>query len=439
MILGRTGASVYGAARRLSFAAALVAALMLPGSGARPALAAPGDLDPTFDGDGMLTTPFGSPRDPRSARAFAVAIQKDGKIVAAGNTSQNTEPSNDFALARYLPDGKLDSTFGTSGKVISPIGSDEDVATAVAIQKDDKIVAAGRSFNPNGTDYDFAVARYLPNGMPDPAFSGDGKLTTDIHSFDNDDKASAVAIQKDDKIVVAGRSNQSFALARYLPDGQLDPAFGFGGAVTTLFGAGVAGINAIAIQKDGKIVAAGGFQNAIALARYLEDGQLDSTFGTGGTVVTTLPGFSKANSIALQQDGRIVVGGLAGNEFLVALYRGFGVLDPSFGNGGIVTTTIVPNQEAAVHDVAIHSKQTILAVGRTCSQTGCAFALARYLPNGQLDQGFGNGGKVTTTFKASHARALDVAIGRGDVIVAAGSAGDDVNVSDFALARYLAK
>jgi uncharacterized delta-60 repeat protein len=445
MTLAATRSDLLRAARRLTLAMMVAVALTLQGPTTRPVLAAAGDLDPSFDGDGKVTTAWGTSSTPMYGQAAGVGIQQNGRIVALG-IAGTSEMMKDFALVGYTPAGQLDPTFGAAGKVITPIGTGEDVGRAMAIQADDKIVAAGIVTTLSSTD--FAVARYLPNGAPDLTFSGDGKVITSVSSTIQDG-AHAVSIQQDGKIVAAGfvsiGSYEQFALVRYLTDGQLDPSFGSGGIVSTSFGAGEAIGYTMAIQQNGRIVVGGRFKNDIALARYLDNGQLDPTFGNGGKVVTILPGSSRATSISLQADGMIVVGGSAhqngAQAFVVARYRGYGVLDPNFGSGGIVMTQIVPGQTASLLAVAMHTKGTIVAGGNTCPMPyHCHFALVRYLPTGQLDPHFGTGGTVTTKFFGNLTNIHAIAIGKGDRIVAAGMAkvSNDED-SLFALARYLAE
>ena len=225
-----------------------------------------GSLDTTFNTNGKVTTPIGS-----GSRAHAIAIQTDGKIVVAGNAGNGT--NIDFALARYNKNGSLDTTFDTDGIVTTPIGSGNNGAYAIAIQTDGKIVVAG--YAGNGTPYRiFALARYKTDGSLDTTFNTNGKVITPIGSGNNG--AYAIAIQTDGKIVVAGYAlkgtNFDFALARYNTDGSLDRTFDTDGKVTTPIGSDDDFAHAIAIQTDGKIVVAGDAYNDtnsdFALARY---------------------------------------------------------------------------------------------------------------------------------------------------------------------------
>ncbi|MGH7424787.1 MAG: delta-60 repeat domain-containing protein, partial [Candidatus Methylomirabilales bacterium] len=176
---------------------AFVASLLLLYLPTAPASAAAGDLDTTFDGDGKVVTPILT----RNDQAFAVAVASDGKIVAAGRANNGSD--FDFALARYNPDGTLDTSFDTDGKVATDLDGREDEAFAVAIQPDGKIVAAGKT--DSGPDTDFALARYNPDGTLDTSFDTDGKVSTDIDA--DNDEASGVALASGGKIVAAGDTN----------------------------------------------------------------------------------------------------------------------------------------------------------------------------------------------------------------------------------------
>ena len=172
---------------RIALCAVAGAAAVL---GAAPALAAsgdaPGDLDPTFGAGGKVTTVFGG-----DSRAYVLVLQPNGKLVAAG------VGPNGFALARYNPDGSLDTSFGAGGKVTTPIGA----ANALVLQPDGKLVAAGSNYiSPS----DFVLVRYNPNGSLDTSFGGDGKVTTAI-GFGAE--ANALALQPDGKLVAAGTSD----------------------------------------------------------------------------------------------------------------------------------------------------------------------------------------------------------------------------------------
>jgi uncharacterized delta-60 repeat protein len=419
---------------------ATFAALALSGAVCVVALAAPGALDPTFSGDGKLTTNF--PRGDDGAAG--VAIQADGKVVVAGSAGWGPGPAPTFALARYRSGGTLDPTFGGDGKVTTRFAS-YGFAADLAIQADGKIVVVGQANDK------FALARYHRNGTLDSTFNGDGKATTTFLPLDTAGAAS-VAVQSDGKIVVAGSAwceertltcpaeeqSGDIAVARYDEDGTLDASFGEDGRVTTDNG-GSDGGSAVALQADGKIVVAGrvgqGFEGAdgdFGLVRYQADGTLDSTFGDGGNVTTEFGASWEsegAYALAIQADGKIVAAGRGGRTFALARYNADGTPDATFSSDGKVTTNFTGRLDIAF-GVAIQATGKIVAAGVTTGR----FALARYKPDGTLDATFSGDGKVTTNFTAYRDQASDVALQANGRIVLAGWAG--VSDQRFALARY---
>jgi uncharacterized delta-60 repeat protein len=279
-----------------------------------------GSLDGTFGGDGRVTTDFAGGPD----QAFAVAVQGDGKIVTAGLARS---ASTDFALARYNSDGSLDPTFDGDGLVTTDFSGAEDQANAFAIQADGKIVTAGHAVVA-GTN-EFALARYNTDASLDPTFSGDGRVTTGFAPPFVE--ATAVAIQEDGRIVTVGFAGSfDFALARHNTDGSLDATFSGDGTVTTSFFGGSDRAFGMAIQGDGKIVVAGDaspphLAGDFALARYNSDGSLDAGFGGDGRVTIDFAGNNdEALAMAIQADGKILAAGLAdvsGNQDDFALAR----------------------------------------------------------------------------------------------------------------------
>src|SRR6266550_2468960 len=245
----------------VSMAVALFATLMASATSS----AAPGSLDATFGTGGKVTTSFSG-----SADMNALVVQPDGKLVAAGwDASQSA-----FGLARYNTSGSLDSTFGTGGTVSTPIGIDTYGASALVLQPDGKLVAAGTTTS-DGSTYDFTVVRYNTNGSLDTTFGTGGEVTTPIGTGDNG--VSALVRQSDGKLVAAGYASVSgtydLALVRYNTAGSLDSTFGTGGKVTTAVGTGDDVAFALALQPDGNLVAGGYAANAgtdaFALVRYL--------------------------------------------------------------------------------------------------------------------------------------------------------------------------
>jgi uncharacterized delta-60 repeat protein len=359
-----------------------------------------GALDTSFGVGGRVFTDFGQDFE----LAFDMALQPDGKIVAAGESGTGTAGGNfDFAVARYNTDGSLDTSFNGDGRATIDFGGDDDAARSVTLQPDGKVVVAGYSGNESDEDsYDFAVARYNTDGSLDTSFSGDGTVKTDFAG--SADSAFAVAAQPNGRILVAGSATGpdpegDFAVVRYRTDGSLDGSFGSSGKVFTDFGGGHDEIDALALRPDGTFIAAGGSGvsedpapgGAFALARYLSNGKLDTSFGSGGTVETEFTGgLDQAFGLALQTDGKIIAAGVA-DQFLDPIGRG-------------------------------------------------DFALARYRVNGSLDSSFGTYGKVTTDFEGAFDNARDVAVQRDGKIVVAGEATHPNTTSrDIAVVRYIAR
>jgi uncharacterized delta-60 repeat protein len=240
-----------------------------------------GTLDNSFGAGGVVTTDF------FGINAFdfvnALVIQPDGKIVAGGLAEKTPEPfSYDFGLVRYNTDGSLDPTFGVGGKASAEFMSGtKDYCEAIALQSDGKIVAAGQVTTTSLSVVDFALARFNTNGSLDNSFGAGGKVTTDF--FNNNDGALDVVIQPDGKIIAAGFDINGFtggdiALARYNTNGSLDNSFGTGGKISSDFGSAAEEGRAVALQSDGKILAAGivnGFSLEtfdFAVGRYNGDG-----------------------------------------------------------------------------------------------------------------------------------------------------------------------
>ncbi|NIQ77219.1 MAG: DUF2341 domain-containing protein, partial [Anaerolineae bacterium] len=365
-----------------------------------------GNPDTSFDTDGKVTTDVSSLTD----IAYGVAIQTDGKIVAVG-AAQGVE-SVDFAVVRYTSNGTLDTTFGNGGKVITDIAGYQDQANAVAIQDDGKIVVAGWArMDSVIMDYDFVVVRYDTDGSLDPSF-GTGGIVTTYFGIDDYSQGNAVAIQDDGKIVVAGLTvgfGRDFAVVRYTSNGTLDTSFGSGGKQTTDFGLDQDIAYAVAIQDDGKIVVAGSASvgnQSWAVARYNASGGLDTSFGSSGRVVVDFSGSTaeEARGVAIQDDGKIVAAGfthegiLPGyDRFAVARCETDGSPDTSFDTDGKATTDFGATTNAKGQAVALQPDGKIVVAGYV-EGANSNFAVVRYTSNGTLDTSFDTDGKVTTDF-----------------------------------------
>ena len=407
------------------------------------AQAAAGDLDPRFGNGGVAITDFAQTED----YAYAVAVQADGKIVACGQSG--IYPDLHSALVRYNRNGRLDSTFGTGGKVTVTFNSNNDYLFAVALQSDGKIVAAGST---SGTS--FLVARFNADGSLDQTFGTNGSVETTFG--DQTAAGRALAVQPDGKIVVVGVSGagsyselNDFALARYNSDGSLDQNFGGSGKFKTHFpGSGNTGSNAtsIALQSDGKLVVGGYCKpndrtpHQFALARYNSNGTLDSAFGQAGKVMTGMgAGDALSFGVALQSNGRIVLAGYSyaqDHDFSLIGYTASGTVDSTFGNGGFVTTDFSGATDDIAYAMTMQADGKLVVAGRTGDYPQFNFAIARYSSDGLLDQTFGVGGKVASDFSSSD-QAYGVALSGGKIVLA-GVTFNGANF-DFTVARYLGR
>ncbi|MEA5604707.1 DUF4347 domain-containing protein, partial [Nostoc sp. UHCC 0252] len=361
-------------------------------------------LDTSFGSGGKVITDLGGTDIGRS-----VVIQDDGKILVAGVSNNN------FAVVRYNSEGTLDTSFGSTGKVITDLGS-TDFGYSIALQADGKILVAGR----RGSD--FAVVRYDSEGNLDTSFGSAGKVITNLGTTDI---AYSIALQDDGKILVAGVSNNNnFAVVRYDSEGNLDTNFGSTGKVITDLGSTDIGYS-IVIQDDGKILVAGVSNNNFAVVRYDSEGNLDTSFGNAGKVITDLGSTDIGYSVVIQDDGKILVAGRRSSDFAVVRYDSEGNLDTNFGNAGKVITNLGSTDVA--YSVSVQADGKIIVAGSSRSN----FALVRYNSNGTLDTDFNTTGIITTdigTGSADNAYALTQHDG---TIIVAG-----VSANNFAVVRY---
>jgi uncharacterized delta-60 repeat protein len=401
--------------------------------------AAAGDLDTRFGNGGVVQTDFTGGDD----YGFGVKVQSDGKTVVVGQSG--VYPLFHTALTRYNKSGALDRSFGNNGRVVAALDSGGDGSTALAFQSDGKIVTAGSVIH-NNFLLAFITARFNPDGTLDQTFGTNGVVQTtfgDAAAEGND-----VVLQPDGKIVVVGfsgagsySSNNNVALVRYNPDGTLDQTFGTGGKVKNISGVGTS----VALQADGKIVVVGTFDpgstsSRFLLARYNSDGTLDGTFGSSGVTTTAIGnGDAFSFAIGLLSGGRIVLGGYSSgtqdHDFTVACYTSNGLLDQTFGNGGIAATDFGGTDDIA-YGLAVQRDQVVLG-GRSGFYPNFNFGLARYTSSGQPDQTFGAGGKVVTPV-ANSSNGYAVALAGGKIILA-GAVADSQRPFDFGVARYLGR
>lgn len=391
---------------------------------------ASGQLDPLFGSGGKVLLPVSGGSSGISGLAL-----RFGRIVVAGDINTG---GSDFAVAQFLPNGQLNHGFGGgTGIVATDFFGSYDRASGVAIQRNRRIVAVGAVTH--GTTYDIGIARYMPNGNLDSSFASSGKFV--FGSSTDDDFATAVLIQPNGKILVCGYTgpvfSEDFLVLRLNSNGTLDTSFGNQGVVQVDFGGSQDIAVDLALQSDGKIVVAGASHQTstlhdYALLRLTPAGILDASFGNGGKVTTDFGDIDEALSVKLQPDGRIVVSGTGAadsteEDLTMARYLTNGTLDPTFGVNGLVITNITGNDYSP--DFAIQRDGSFV-VGAVTNYGD--FVVLRYLPDGSIDSTFGSSGIVVTDFAGDLDLVRSVKIQTNGKIVAAGVAG-----LDFALARYI--
>jgi len=417
-----------------------------------PALAAPGALDPTFGSGGVLAKQLGGGTAPFTD-GNAIARQADGKLVSAGDTT-DASGAEELLVIRLNPGGSFDSTFGGSGaftRQLGASGSPQSDAVAIALQPDGKIVVAGAATDASGNSQVMA-ARLNPNGTLDSTFGGgSGVVLRQLGAGGSPfSQANGLALQGDGKIVLAGFASQSgndqSLIARLNPDGSPDASFA-GGAVLHQYGLGGSPqsfFNSVAIQSDGRVVAAGGATDAtstndqVLVARFTPAGAPDTTFA-GGAFITQLGAgsspTSNARGLALQPDGRIVIDGpardAAGHGALfVARLTAAGTLDSSFAGFGFIRPQLgqgsSPNSRA--NGLALQPDGKVVIAGNASDPVGhLQLMVARVGANGGLDAGFGSGGVFEQQFSqgpAAFSSATKIALQPDGKVVSAGDVRD---------------
>ncbi|MDW8312412.1 MAG: hypothetical protein RMK02_06710 [Burkholderiales bacterium] len=432
----------------------------------------PGSFDGSFAlGNGKAFISFGTNT---GETASAVVVQPDGKILLAGICAPTSSHSynGNFCLARLLSNGQLDPDFdGPSGngdgKFTLSMGGTDNMATAVLVQPDGKIVVAGSCNFGSPGGFDFCIARLLPNGDYDPSFtgpasgtsmSGPGRFAFPVGSAN--DFVSEIVRQPDNKILLVGTCSQAgsadFCLARINPDGTFDTSFNGpsssgGGRFLLQMTTAWDSANAVAIQPDGKILVAGtcgGSTDDFCIARLLANGTFDSSFGSSGkTIFPVGTSGDNVNAIAVQPDGRIVLAGhcYIGSSFKFCLARlnTDGTLDDTFdgpsgtGNGKF-DFPIGQNDYATALALAPDGK--IIVAGYCDVVISADFCLARLNPDGSLDTTFdgpnpvpGNG-KFPLPIGSTTDIATSMALQPDGKIVVAGFCSNGSNY-DFCVAR----
>ena len=354
-----------------------------------------------------------------------------------------------LAASASAAEGTLDPTFGTAGSVTSSLATanNSSVGNAMAIDAQGRIVTVGLAAR---GDNDFAIARYLPDGTPDPTFSGDGMVTYDILAGDFD-SAQAVAIDSQGRIVVAGftdggATGGDWAVVRLLPDGSVDPSFSLGPGNSLSIGPGADLANAVALDPSGRILVAGrsvnGGHTDAVIARLNSEGTLDTSFDGDGKLVTNLNPSPSVNQsigdVVTDSQGRILVGdggGVSGTSFRVARYLDNGSLDTSFGGTG-VRSIDVGSELPTIVGLAVDPLGRIVVGGLSFANGSEQVTLARMDASGALDTSFGGDGIAMAPIAARLGDMRDLALDSHGRVIAVGAAGSSLAEEHATVARF---
>ena len=402
-----------------------------------------GFLDPSFGAGGRVITDFGGDDE-----GVAVAVDGQGRVLSAG-TGGISDPARAgehvFSIARYLQDGTLDPSFDDDGRVQTDFGGSEQRIAAVSTYPGGRIVAAGTSLR-----YDYggptavakghmAIARYLPDGAPDPTFGGDGRVTKKIGTLAVIHDA---AVDSAGRIVTLGSSPnvEGSVVSRYLPDGTLDSAFA-GDGMRAVFVGHNSGFVKLAVDAADRIHLAGSKRRArgghrLLVVRLLESGPKDPGFGDRGVVRVLPRTYADAADLAVASNGDLVVaatcecrvGVRSRVRFVVSRLNPDGSIDRDFASSGHRRFAF-GNRPSKAASLTIDSVGRIIVGGRTAHR---AWAIARLTPRGRLDDSFSEDGKTTSLRRDRGLGLSEVAVDEDDAVLAVGSA-----PFDFETRRYL--
>ncbi|HSE39280.1 MAG TPA: hypothetical protein VLH08_00830 [Acidobacteriota bacterium] len=406
--------------------------------GANYALATDGGLDSSFGTNGLVTL------DIYDADNFNdVAVFSDGSMIAVG--SAYTGQDFDVVIVKYDADGNLMNEFDDDGIVIADFGNgDSDGANAIYLLPNKEFLIAGYAMKP-GTYHDFLLAKYHADGSIDSNFGVGGKVIQALSA--GTDFAIAVGIQNGTgRIIVAGTANTSIGLAAYTSNGQLDSTFGNNGIMNEDLDPHLEHARGMAFDGN-RILIGGSVDNQFMVARYTANGFPDSNFGTGGLITLDLTaGNDEVEAIAVQSDGRIVLGGYVVSgptdgsyDVALARFNSNGTPDSDFGNNGVVFLDLGGqlfggNEE--LRDLAIQNDQKIIATGATdVVNDNLNFMIARFMPNGDLDPTFGSNGLVYTDIVSNADRVFGAHLSGGSLVVVGRT--ENGVLGDLALARYI--
>ena len=375
--------------------------------------------------------------NPGNDYGVAMALEPDGRIVVAGMTATTEVPTERVALVRYMSDGSLDSSFGNEGVTTTPIGTIRSRATAVAIQPDGRIIIAGYAYN-GGSSSVFLLVRYQPDGSLDNTFGDNGILLDDVGPMG--DRANGMVLQPDGRIVVTGQAGSDFAVVRYNTDGSRDSSFGIDGMRITDIAGGSDEATAVVLQPDGYIVVTGHSVSQddpdaqVTLVRYAPDGSLDPTFGTAGIQVSAFTDDTDRSNAIALQPDGRIV--VVGENFGAGFHQ---VMLARHLADGSVDDSFDDDGFILmpIGNVSSLSSVVVLADGKILAggRAVTGFLLMRFESDGAMDDGFGENG-VVNTFIGSNASGAGLLVQPDGMALLCGFAWFAPEYADVVVARY---
>lgn len=398
-----------------------------------------GILDNTFGTRGKVVTST----ENNDIFGESVLVQPDGKIIVAGYYKNVN--NKDFVVVRYNRDGSLDNTFGNNGKVITDFNGQDDYIIDVALLTDGKIIAGGYIDSSDGKIIKLGIARYNPNGTIDSTFSGDGKKTFIEYFGYRPQRIEDILIQPNGNIIAVGRAQNNLLIIKLDSKGDYDTTFKSKGWAEIPLSHNLDAGTCIALQPDGKIVVAGYLhytaQSLNFIARFTPNGNLDTSFNSLGinTVEVGAHAIGSPSGITIQKDGKILIVGRTVESINVecALIRlnSNGTLDMSFNGKGTLHHYIL-NFPSYLTDVLVQPDGKILAIGTAKSAFNSYCAIVRYNNNGSFDSTFNSNGIDTISLGKKYSTGNSIILQPDKKIVIAGGAMDGSNIYNMGVARY---
>ena len=365
-----------------------------------------GQLDTTFGNQGIVITDLSN--DNYFYNGFngpfifnkIIAVDNNNNIIFSGTVGQQQDYN--IVLARYLSNGQIDLSFGVNGYVLTDFsGNDSSQAFSVQVDLCDNIVVAGLDTDSNGNN-NYALAKFLPTGMIDLSFGNQGFIVSDFSGNDNS-VALSLAIDQQNNIIVAGSNNDSYAFSKYSASGDLIVTivtnFGYYNDYSAAF--------SVAIDQQNNIII-GGIQNDnysssnYALAKYDQNGDIITSFGDNGTIIADFSGndYSSGLSVVVDLQNNIIIGGFSNGYYALAKYNQNGVLDTTFGNGGSIITTYSANPSfSIVNSVVIDQQNNIFVSGYEVHYPIINYSIAKYFNSADLVAQMGDGPCYSMIFK----------------------------------------